>query len=311
MKNKNITFKQFIKKIQKVDVGGLLEKAKGITADDIKSMKFSDLKVITQSDYFYPSLGIFFASLTSILFLFPSIDSLKNRQSKSTQYNLEEQELPLVDEELTRREEAKVIIDSRIKDLIELIPDKGNLVLLPEILYDSSKRSGVEIVQFVPITGEDLNSCRSSSEEDFFNSDFQNDMSSDSYEEDQYFEDDQYFENPEDEFAIDNFQPEGNNAKLEIYQFNADDSTIKKEFESLKEDVSNIFESNYFLINIKSDYLSSLNFIKYLQEYKMAILPYCFEPQMTGNTFNDIETENQSLIGEINARIIVNIPNYK
>ena len=59
MKNKNITFKQFIKKIQKVDVGGLLEKAKGINVQDIKSMKFSDLKNITKSDYFYPSAGIF------------------------------------------------------------------------------------------------------------------------------------------------------------------------------------------------------------------------------------------------------------
>ena len=89
MKNKNLTFQKFIKKIQKVDVGGLLEKAKNINVEDIKSMKFSDLKDITKSDYFYPSLGIFFASLTSIFFLFPSIDSLKNRQSKSAQYTRE------------------------------------------------------------------------------------------------------------------------------------------------------------------------------------------------------------------------------
>ena len=61
MKNKNITFQQFLKKIKKVDVGELLEKAKGINVDDIKSLKFSDLKEITKSDYFYPSVGIFFA----------------------------------------------------------------------------------------------------------------------------------------------------------------------------------------------------------------------------------------------------------
>ena len=116
MKNKNLTFQQFIKKIEKIDVGELLEKAKGINVQDIKSMKFSDLKNITKSDYFYPSAGIFFASLASIFFLFPSIDSLKNRQSKSAQYTLEKQELPMVDEELTRREDAKIIIDTRIKN---------------------------------------------------------------------------------------------------------------------------------------------------------------------------------------------------
>ncbi len=306
MKNKNLTFQQFIKKIQKVDVAELLEKAKGINVEDIKSIKLSDLRDITKSDYFYPSLGIFFASLTSIMFLFPSLDSLKNRQSKSARYNLENQELPFVNEELTRREDAKINIDAQIKNLIDLVPDKGNLVLLPEILYDSSKRSGAEIVQFTPITFEDLSSCRSSLEDNFFNNDFQNDMSSDN------FADDQNFDNPQDEFPIDNFQPEGNNAKLEIYQFNPDDREITKEFESLKKDISSIFESNYFQINIKSDYLSSLNFLKYLQEYKIYILPYCYEPQMTGNTFNEVVgTENPSSNGEINARIIVNIPNYK
>ena len=305
MKNKNLTFKQFIKKVQKVDVAELLEKAKGINVEDIKSLKFSDLKEITKSDYFYPSLGIFFASLTSIFFLFPSIESLKNRQSKSAQYTLENQELPFVEEELIRRENAKIKIDAHIKNLINLVPEKGNIILLPEILNDSAKRSGAEIVEFAPISGEDLNSCRSSNENDFFNNDFQNDMSSDS------FQGDQDFENFQDEFPLDNFQPEGNNAKLEIYQFNPDESEINNEFESLKEDISSIFESNYFLINIKSDYLSSLNFLKYLQEYKMAILPYCFEPQMVGSNFSEFESDNNALVGEIYARIIVNIPNYK
>ena len=78
---------------------------------------------------------------------------------------------------------------------------------------------------------------------------------------------------------------------------------------NFKRKYQDIFESNYFLINIKSDYLSSLNFLRYLQEYKIAILPYCFEPQMTGNNFNSSETE--ASIGEVDARIIVNIPNYK
>ena len=306
MKNKNLTFQQFIKKIEKIDVGELLEKAKGINVQDIKSMKFSDLKNITKSDYFYPSAGIFFASLTSIFFLFPSIDSLKNRQSKSAQYTLEKQELPFVDEELIRREDDRINIETRIKNLVDLVPDKEKLVLIPEILYDSSKRSGVEIVEFVPITYEDLNSCRSSSEDDFYNNDFQNDMSSDSFADDQNFD-----IPPDDLLPEDDFQQDGNNAKLEIYQFNADDRIINNEFEALKEDISSIFESNYFQINIRSDYLSSLNFLKYLQEYKIAILPYCFEPQMIGFTSNEFGTENQPLIGEIDARIIVNIPNYK
>ena len=187
MKNQNLTFQQFIEKIKTIDVGELLEKAKGINVEDIKSMKFSDLKGIIKSDYFYPSLGIFFASLTSILFLLPSIEALKNRQSKSAQYTLENQELPFIDEELRRRSDAKINFDAQLKNLIDLVPKKGNLVLLPEIIYDASKRSGAEIVEFAPITNEELNSCRSSLEEDFFNNDFANDISSNGFGDDQAF----------------------------------------------------------------------------------------------------------------------------
>ena len=58
MKNQNITFQQFIEKLKTIDVGELLDKAKSIKVEDIKSMKLSDFKEITKSKYFYPSIGI-------------------------------------------------------------------------------------------------------------------------------------------------------------------------------------------------------------------------------------------------------------
>ena len=96
MKNQNTSFQQFIETLKTIDVGELLDKAKGIKVEDIRSMKFSDIKEITKSSYFYPSLGIIFASITSIFFFFPSLESLKNRQSKSLQYSMENQELPFI-----------------------------------------------------------------------------------------------------------------------------------------------------------------------------------------------------------------------
>ena len=52
MKNQNITFQQFLEKIKTIDVGELLEKAKTIKVEDFKSIKLSDLKEITKSNYF-------------------------------------------------------------------------------------------------------------------------------------------------------------------------------------------------------------------------------------------------------------------
>ncbi|MDA9704180.1 hypothetical protein N9U76_01945 [Prochlorococcus sp. AH-736-L19] len=308
MKNQNITFQQFIEKLKTIDVGELLEKAKSIKVEDIKSMKFSDLKEITNSKYFYPSIGIIFASLSSILFLFPSFETLKIRQAKSSQYKNEYQELPLINQELEKRLLSQKNFEKLYSEFIALVPEKKDLVLLPEILFDSAKRSKTEIIELSPITKDDLSSCSTQSEEDLFNTEFGiNNNFEDSIDND--FND--LEEPPIDDFYMDNNSIQ-DDSKLEVYEFNLNEDEGTKDFINVQKNISDIFESNYFLINIKSDYLNSLKFLKYIQEYKMVILPYCFEPRVKGELTNSMsEINNNEIAGEIDARIIVNIPYYK
>ena len=301
MKNQNITFQQFLEKIKTIDVGELLEKAKTIKVEDIKSIKLSDLKEITKSDYFFPSIGIIFAALTSILFLIPSIESLKENKSKAKQFKEESNELPFLSEELMRRNESKQKFDLIYKDFKGLVANKAELILIPEILYDSSNRSGAQIIEYAPITSEDLNSCRSVSEEDFFDG-FENNLNSENFEEN--------FDTPFEDMPLDDFSSGINETKLKVKEFFINENE-GNDFTELKKNIDEIFESNYFVINIRSDYLNSLTFLKYLQEYKIAILPYCFEPKMRSNNSNNMEENQSSAIGEIDARIIINVPIYK
>ena len=302
MKNQNITFQQFLEKIKTIDVGELLEKAKTIKVEDIRSFKFNDLKEISKSPYFFPTLGIFFATLTSILFFIPSFESLKEKQSKSQKYKFESQELPFIEEELMKRNKSKKKFDVMYEDFIGLVANKSDLVLIPEILNDSSKRSGVEIIEFSPITSDDLNSCKSVSEEDLYDN-FGDNFNSDNFEDN--------FDMPMEDMNVDDFDIDINESELKVKEFFINGSEGISEFESLKESINEIFESNYFVINIRSDYLESLKFLKNLQEYKIAILPYCFEPKMISNNFNAMERNQSSSIGEIDARIIINVPIYK
>ena len=301
MKNQNITFQQFLERIKTIDVGELLEKAKTIKVEDIKSIKLSDLKEITKSDYFFPSIGIIFAALTSILFLIPSIESLKENKSKAKQFKEESNELPFLSEELMRRNESKQKFDLLYKDFQGLVANKAELILIPEILYDSSNRSGAQIIEYAPITSEDLNSCRSVSEEDFFDG-FENNLNSENFEEN--------FDMPFEDMPLDDFSSGINETKLKVKEFFINENE-GNDFTELKKNIDEIFESNYFVINIRSDYLNSLTFLKYLQEYKIAILPYCFEPKMRSNNSNNFEENQSSAIGEIDARIIINVPVYK
>ena len=307
MKNQNITFQQFIEKLKTIDVGELLDKAKSIKVEDIKSMKLSDFKEITKSKYFYPSIGIIFASLSSILLFFPSLETLKNRQTKSLQYKNENQELPLINQELEKRLVSQKKFELLYSEFINLVPEKKDLILLPEILFDSAKRSKAEIIELSPITRDDLSSCSTVSEEDLFNSEFGiNNNFEDNIDND--FND--LEEPPIDDFYMDNNLIQ-DDSKLEVYEFNLNEDEVTREFVNVQKDISDIFESNYFLINIKSDYLNSLKFLKYIQEYKMVILPYCFEPRVKGELTNSISENNNEVAGEIDARIIVNIPYYK
>mgnify|MGYP001230520055 FL=1 len=308
MKNQNITFQQFIEKLKTIDVGELLDKAKSIKVEDIKSIKFSDFKEITKSKYFYPSIGIIFASLSSILFLFPSLEKLKNRQAKSSQYTSEKQELPLINQELEKRLLSNNFFEKLYTQFIALVPEKKDLILLPEILFDASKRSKTSILEFSPITKDDLSSCSTQSEEDLFNSEF---GINNNFEDNIDNDFNELEEPPIDDFYMDN-DLIGDDSKLEVYEFNLNEDEGKKEFKNVPKEISDIFESNYFLINIKSDYLNSLKFLKYIQEYKMVILPYCFEPRVKGESTNSMsEINNDEIAGEIEARIIVNIPHYK
>ena len=307
MRNENITFQQFIEKLKTIDVGELLDKAKSIKVEDIKSMKLSDFKEITKSKYFYPSIGTIFASLSSILLFFPSLETLKNRQTKSLQYKSENQELPLINQELEKRLVLQENFELLYSEFIDLVPEKKDLIFLPEILFDSAKRSKTEIIELSPITKDDLSSCSTESEEDLFNSEFGiNNNFEDSIDNDL----NDLEEPPIDDFYMDNNLMQ-ENSKLEVYQFNLNEDEGTKEFINVKKDISDIFESNYFLINIKSDYLNSLKFLKYIQEYKMVILPYCFEPRVKGELTDSISENNNEVAGEIDARIIVNIPYYK
>ncbi|MBO8229877.1 hypothetical protein CU313_05580 [Prochlorococcus marinus str. MU1404] len=308
MRNKNLTFQQFIERLKTIDVGELLEKAKSINVEDIRSIKLSDLKEITKSNYFYPSIGILFASLSSILFFFPSIESLKNTQEKSSQYKSENIELPLIIEKLKERSKSIISFRKLYSEFVSLVPKKEDLVLIPEILFESALKSNTEIIEFSPISKDELSSCTTKSEEELFNTEF---ISNKEFNNNNLNNFESQISPINNNYSYDYGNIESG-SKKKVYKFNLDEKDGTLEFNSLTKKVSDIFQSNYYLINIKSNYLNSLNFIKYIQEYKIFILPYCFEPRMAGESSNNISDINSpSIEGEIDARIIVNIPYYK
>ena len=73
---------------------------------------------------------------------------------------------------------------------------------------------------------------------------------------------------PIEEMPFDDFNSGINETKLQVKEFFINENEGTDEFTQLKENIDEIFESNYFVINIRSDYLNSLMFLKYFKNIK-------------------------------------------
>ena len=183
-------------------------------------------------------------------------------------------------------------------------------------MADAAKRSLVDIKEFAPITKDEVQSCAASTEDD--SDEF--DLSS--------FDDPNQFNDSNDDFNMDeslNDFPDGTeenkidiinslNKQLAYIQNNSSflyslaPTTNTKEIPS---SINDEFEENYFKVDIVADYINLLNFLRSLQEYKMIILPICFEPSLLSQSSNLSSGNNTYQPGFVKARIMFNVPTTK
>ena len=83
-------------------------------------------------------------------------------------------------------------------------------------------------------------------------------------------------------------------------------------FTKKSDEISNIFQSNFYDINLKGNFLDSITFMKLIQEYNVIIYPVCFEPRGTfsANTPNR-RTSLDQFKNDLNIRLIINVPSNK
>ena len=77
--------------------------------------------------------------------------------------------------------------------------------------------------------------------------------------------------------------------------------------EAIPSSINEEFEENFFKVDVVADYINLLNF-KSLQEYKMTILPICFEPSLLSQSSNLGSVSNTNIPGFVKARIMINVP---
>ena len=303
----NAGLKIFIERLKKIDVPDLLEKAKTINIEDLRSLKWSDLKKIIKSPVFLPLIGLTSASLFTILLLIPSYKSISEIKDKSNIYLYESSRLSELNNKLKERIKLHKDVEKELNLISSDLIAKNNLIRITRLLDDAAKTNFISITEFVPITQEEVQSCSSISEEE---------MSNNMNYQQNYGRDDVGLMG--ESTSNNSFDPNNNELPLDIINSNESyndplqDVIPKQKISSLFTSKANNLpprlSSNYYMLQLQSDYIHSINFLRSLQEFKASIIPICFEVKSIAST-NNIGNINSPISSKsIEARLFINVP---
>ena len=255
-------------KLKKIDFNELFEKANNINIEDIKNISSDDIKKFVFSKKMIPYFGcISFLILTNSL-LMPAVNQLNILIKRADLYKNESKELPSLKSRLKSLDLRKSMALKSIEPIRNSIIKSQDLIFLTELLNKSTSKARVQIISFEPIEIEQTKSCEALSSKEISTLGLSSSM-----------------KNPSQEFFGPNSFENSN-----ILQKNNKSKNV----------------SNYFKLNIKGDYLKTIAFIDYLQEYDVTIVPTCFRSENISESIN--ASNSQKAKGIVNSELIFNVP---
>lgn len=307
---------QLIEKLKEIDVNEVIERSKNISIEDLKSIRFQD---ITSSKFFKPLSGIGLSIIFLFVFFIPAVNDYNDKKLISKSYTTKKKNLNALNAALDKSTIINSILNSNLEEFSDLTSSRSKLINITDLLADAAKRSLVDIKEFSPITKEEVQSCAATTEED------SNDFEMSSFDDPNQFND---MPNSNNDFNLDesfNEIPNGTeentvniinllNKKLLYIQNNNSflySLAPTTNLEEIPSSINEEFEENYFKIDIVADYINLLNFLRSLQEYKMIIIPICFEPSLLSQSSNLGQVNNTNQPGFVKARIMINVPTTK
>ena len=295
MPDNNQSINEFIKKLKTIDIGELLEKAQTIKIEDLRSVKWKD---VYNSKLFFPVLGTLLAIGSSIWIFLPAYRKTNLIRIEAKLYRNETIQLDSLNQSLKKSLLIKKIMKEKSDELNSYIVDKNGLINIPRLLNDSAVRAKVNIMEIRPISKDSISCFYSDEQRGNINS-FQRDLAKNNR-----FTSGNMF--PELEIN----QNENQSIPIDYKQFKPSNKRLKNLFSLPINTIDSQFTSNFYQINLEATYLKSLDFIRNLQDYKVSIIPICFEPKglllnRNSQISNSSGTKNRN---KLNIRFIINVP---
>ena len=297
MSDNNQSINEFIKKLKTIDIGELFEKAQTIKIEDLRSVKWKD---VYSSKLFFPIVGTLLAIGSSIWIFLPAYRKTNSIRIEAKLYRNETIQLDSLNQSLKNSLLIKKNIKEKSDELNSYIIDKNSLINIPRLLNDSAIRAKINLIEIRPISKDSVSCFYSDEQRGNINS-FQRNLTRNNQS---------TSGNIFPELEINQSGKEGQSIPIDYKQFKPSNKRLRNLFSLPINEIDAEFTSNFYQINLEATYLNSLNFIINLQDYKVSIIPICFEPKgLLLNRNSQISNSSGTKIrNKLNIRFIINVP---
>ena len=145
-------------------MNSFLENIKNLKIDDLKNINYKRLFYdVRNSQYLKPSVGIFSASLLTILLLIQLLRTINSSLKKAKKYKLESENLPTKINELKNKNLKFEEIRTKMNEINSSFLKNQQILFISQLLNETSKKTNVNINSFSPIFRADSSKlCKTS-----------------------------------------------------------------------------------------------------------------------------------------------------
>ena len=152
LQNYKNLFIGLIKKIKEFDFNSFLEEIINLNIDDFKNINYKRLLYdIRNSRYLKPTIGIFSASIITILIFIPSVQTVTESFKKAKKYKFESKDLPNKISELKNKGLKFEEIKTKVTEINSSFIRKEQIIFIAQLLNETAKKTNVKINSFSPI----------------------------------------------------------------------------------------------------------------------------------------------------------------
>ena len=277
-----INFKDLINKLSQIDLGREFSRLKDVRLDDLKNISFSDLAGKANPMALSVVGGVVFLGVGFYWITLPEWRSWRENSQTLDEYRLEAEEVPILRTTLNNLKKKQESVGKEFDIVRGFVSEESVELFTTKFFSETALRASVRLLGVTPMKIGEPFAC---------------------------------IQMDQPELALDELPPQDPSG-LELPEDDAEVPPVASpQLETaFNSDLSGLFKVNRFELSLRGNYLNMMDYLRYLNQYQQSISPLCFEvfsTPMTSPAGDPATAEGNPeprYVGEVNARLIVDVP---